>query len=133
MGWNQYTRAEKLKVLVSTIGLIGLASAFIIGRLHEDRKQEILRLRGERTIGVVYGEYKPLKGGRQLKYYFIIRGKKYTYTETRDLHFPTDTGEMRVVVYDPEYPNRNRMLLHEPILDSIDLAGYIGKPIVVNP
>ena len=133
MAWAKYTKSEKRTVILSSLGLFALLILFIWGMIDEGEKQEILKLRGKRTIGKVYDSYKSYKGGKRLKYYFNIGSTRYQRTEIRNPNYPTSIGDKRVVVYDPENPKSNRMLLHEPIEDSSDLLKYLRSPIIINP
>lgn len=133
MGWNEYSKADKIKLVLSLFVLLGLVGAFILGKVDVDEEHELLVSKGERCVGVVFDRYKPYKGSRELKYYFYVGNKKYERTATSSKRFPTDIGDMRVVVYDPSDPILNRMLLHEVIMDSIDIQKYLNSPIVINP
>lgn len=133
MGWQQYTKAEKIKVVVSSLGLLTLITLFVWGMFDEKGDVKNFEQNGKRTIGVVIDKYKSYKGGRRLKYYFHVNGNRFEGTKIRDTNHPTEIDDKRVVVYDPENPKSSRMLLHEPLRDSSDLKKYIGLPIVVHP
>lgn len=113
-----------MKKYISIIILVALAVIAYNSFKKESEKESTLEKNGVRAVGYVIGKKKPYKGNWVLKYTFTVEGREYSNENLSDANYPTNVGDKRVVVYDPADPEVNRLLLHEPISDDLDLDDY---------
>jgi hypothetical protein len=100
----------KKKYLFNTIILLIIVSILFYFQLENKKK---LFLKGKYTIGRI-SDIKPMKGGIVYYYYYYVNGKRYT--DYRKSNRYKEIGDKCYVIFNPENPKENLILLLLPKL-----------------
>jgi hypothetical protein len=108
----------------TTIGLI-IILAFTVLIYTGLRKQNRLVVHGKLAVGMVIGEARTYRGGLELEYKFRVGKETYTKVGSAiDLYVIAGRdfqGKTFPVLYDPEHPNNNHILVSPKDFDSFNM------------